>query len=144
MLSKVVKMGFEGQQFIGAAGNTAATQILNARDCSYGISHERASTTVRGDGMSIPVGTESVTAIMLTYSFTMLNKPTDANVATLMAAVATGAPIALRTKDHSAGKGYDGDVTVEVTNGQPINGEQSLEFTCTPTADGGRAPQAYV
>jgi hypothetical protein len=138
------KMGFEGEIYYGAAGSTAATKITNSQDISVSIDPEKAGTTVRGDGSSPPINTERVVALGSQYEWTMLNKTTDAVLAALRAAVATGAAVALRSKDYSAGKGFDGDVTLAMKNGQPIKGEQTFVFTATPTDEGGRAPSLYV
>ena len=59
----------------------------------------------------------------------MLNNPDNPAVIFFRAAAATGAPIALRNKDYASGKGYDGDVTLGESEGEPLGGEQTLEFT---------------
>jgi hypothetical protein len=47
-------------------------------------------------------------------------------------------------KDKAAGKGFNGDVTLECKEGLPLGGEQTYQFTATPTNEKGREPQAYV
>src|SRR5262245_2473907 len=113
------KMGFEGQIFIGAPGAVATNQVLNAVDANYNMDNEKGSTVVRGTGLTPPVGTESVTKIMASFEFGMINDITDSLLQMLLVAAATGAGIALRTKDHSAGKGYDGDSVVTMQHGEP-------------------------
>jgi hypothetical protein len=58
----------------------------------------------------------------------------------LRVAAAAGTPVALRGLDYTAGKGPDFDYNLEVSNGQPVNGEQTLQFTAEPTEEGGRIP----
>lgn len=139
-----VKMGFEGQIFYGVAGSTGGTQILNARDISYNMDHERGDSTVRGDGLSIPIKTEEVSLRVGSIEFAMIEDTTDTVLEALKVAAAAGTGVALRTKDHSAGKGFDGDVTLTVQKGMPIQGEQTVQFTATPSRGYGRAPQLYV
>ena len=138
------KMGFEGQIFRGAAGSTAATQLTNVGDINYNIETEKGSTLVRGDGSAPPITTESVTARTVSIEFTMKNDTTDTSFEALRVAAFAGTAVAIRTKDHSTGKGFDGDCTLSAQNGMPIQGEQTTQFTATPTRDGGRAPSLYV
>jgi len=140
----VTKMGFEGLLYYGAAGSTAATQITNATDVSVSLDAEKASTSVRGAGSSVPINTEQVVAISFQAEWTMLDKSDDTTLEALKVAAAAGAGVALRMKDYSAGKGYDGDVTLSMKHGKPLKGEQTIVFTATPTDEGGRAPQLYV
>lgn len=136
-------MGFEGQAFIGVAGTTGANQLTNSRDISYALSTEKGDTTVRGDGSEPPLKTEEVTQRVLAISIQMVNDTTDVHFATMMAAAFNSTRIALRMKDHAAGKGFDGDVTLEASNPYPLNGEQVIDFTCTPSRYH-RVPQSYV
>jgi hypothetical protein len=66
------------------------------------------------------------------------------SIAALLAASYAGEPVALRTKDSAAGKGYDGDVILEHKQGMSLGGEQTLDFTAKPTRSAGRRPQLYV
>lgn len=138
------KMGFEGQIFYGAAGSTAGTLLENTTDINYNLEPERGNTTVRGDGSAPPITTEQVTIRGITIEWTMINDTTDASFEAMRVAAFSGSPIALRTKDYAAGKGFDGDVTLAATNGMPLNGEQTTQFTATPTRSEGRDPQLYV
>ena len=137
------KMGFEGKIYYGEAGSEAATEITNSLDISYSIDADKASTTTRGAGISPPVKTERVVAIGLTIEWTMLNKTDDATLTALRTAAAAGTPVAIRTKDNAAGKGFDGDVTLTQKDGMPLGGEQTFVFTATPTSEN-RAPLVYV
>ncbi len=138
------KMGFEGQIFYGAAGSTAATPILNSRDINYDIDHDDGDTTVRGDGTSVPIATGDPVLRKVNITWTMINDTTDTVLEALRTAAAAGTGVALRLRDNAAGKGFDGDVSIKFTHGEPLNGEQTYEFTATPSRGYGRIPQLYV
>lgn len=140
----VTKMGFEGLIYIGTAGSTAATQITDRADVNITTDADKGNTTIAGDGSSIPIETEDVTVLKWSCDITMLVRSTDTTLETLRAAANAGTPIALRMKDYSAGKGFDGDVTFSATHGKPLRGEQTIQFTATPTRQSGRTPQLYV
>lgn len=125
------KMGYEAQLFIGAAGSTPATQMTNCVDLEYNMDPETGDTSTRGDGTSVPVATEKVTGLKPEITFKALSRPSDTTLAALLAAAFTGGAMAARYKNHSSGKGYDGDVNVKVKNGAPLKGEQTFEFTLT-------------
>jgi hypothetical protein len=137
-------MGFEGKIFSGTAGSEALTELLNTRDITINSDHERGETTVRGDGTRPPRKTERVTVIVSSIEWEMTNKSGDTALADLLAAEALGEAVALRLKDHAAGKGFDGDVTLTKTHGKPYKGEQTYRFTGTPTDEAGRDPENYV
>lgn len=136
-------MGFEGVILYGAAGSTAATAITNSRDINYNFDTEKGDTTVRGAGTSPPKKTSRVTALNVTIEWTMLNKSDDATLESLRVAAYAGTPVAIRTKDYSSGKGFDGDCILDVQHGKPIAGEQTVQFTATPNDDS-RDPSLYV
>jgi len=138
------KMGFEGLTYYGTAGSTASTPIVIIRDTTYSVDPTKASTTSKGAGTSAPIETEDVVSLKFSYDFNLTNDITDAAVAALWAAAVAGTPVALRTKDHASGKGFDGDVTLSVKNGAPLAGEQTFDFTATPTKKSGRAPVLYT
>lgn len=138
------KMGFEGQIFYGVAGSTAATQITNAKDVTYDIDHDDGDTTVRGDGSAVPIATGDPVLRKVSITFNMINDTTDTVLEALRVAAAAGTAVAMRLKDNSAGKGYDGDVNIKVSHGEPLNGEQTFDFTATPTRGYGRVPSLYV
>ena len=129
------RKGYEQVLFYGPAGATAATQIVNHRDAEYSLDQEMGNTTVKGDGSAVPIVTEHVTGLVAQITFTMINKDDDTELAALIAASRTGVPVALLYKDYATGKGFDGDVNVKVTNGAPLQGEQTYDFECTPNDD---------
>lgn len=136
--------GYQGQLFYGTAGSTANNQVTHGvTELNYDKSPQYGNTTHRGDGLSVPIVTQTPTAIDPTITFTMLNRPTNPALIAFRAAAATAVAIALRTKDSSTGKGFDGDVTLAESEGQPLAGEQTIQFTAK-AYDGHRTPQLYV
>ncbi|MEN0109300.1 MAG: hypothetical protein AAF805_01130 [Planctomycetota bacterium] len=139
------KMGFEGQLLYGPAGSTGQTLLENSRDITLTYSQEKGDTTVRGDGTAPPTGTELVTKIMVGVEFQMVNDSTDTALEALKVAATNGAPVALRGRDYAAGKGPDADFILEGPSAPwPLNGEQVVTFTASPTRSEGRNPQKYV
>jgi len=136
-------MGYEGKFYYGVAGSTAATLIENVVNLDYSKDPERGNTTIRGDGSTPPIVTSRVTGLKPQIVWTMINQTADAALTAFRVAAATGAAIALRTKDHDSGKGFDGDVTISEKEGQPLHGEQTFEFTAEATR-ALRTPQIYV
>jgi hypothetical protein len=135
-----VRKGFEGQAFLGVAGSTASTLLENCRDITYGTEAEFGDTTVRGDGTTVPIQTQSKTLRLQTIEITMLHDDADANFEAMEASAAGSDPVAIRTKSYASGKGYDGDCHLAASKPYPMNGEQVVTFTCTPTRDAGRMP----
>jgi hypothetical protein len=139
----MARRGWEGQVLTGTAGATATTVIENTKDMSEDKTTARGNTTVRGQSNGPPVGTENVSIINWAFEFTMVNKAGDTVLEALRTAEATGTPVALRTRDHVSGKGYDGDVNLESKHGMPLEGEQTIVFSCTAN-NSLRTPQPYV
>lgn len=137
----VTKMGFEGKIYYGTAGSEGTTEITNSRDINYNIDTEKGDTTVRGSS-GVPINTSRVTALGVTVEWTMLNKTDDSTLTALLTAAAAGNPVAIRTKSHSSGLGFDGDAILDVRQGKPIKGEQTYQFTATPNDDN-RTPSLY-
>lgn len=137
-------MGFEGMLYYGIAGSTGSTLLENCRDITVSGDKEKGNTTVRGDSTGPPVETEDVTILKVQIEFIMLNSKTDTALEALKTAESTGNAVALRAIDFAAGKGPDGDFTLSASKPWPLNGEQVVTFTATPTRGYGRAPQTYV
>lgn len=137
------KMGFHGKIYYGASGSTAATEITNSQDINYNLDPEKGETTVRGDGNSVPIVTEDVTALKVQIEWTMVEDTADATLTALKTAAKAGSAVAIRTLDYAAGKGFDGDVTMSFREGKPLKGTGTWQFTATPTYIT-RAPQLYV
>lgn len=138
-----MKMGFEGLIYRGTAGSTAATLLENTQDMSISLGGEDGDTTVRGDSTAVPIETSSPTTVSWSCKWTMLNNNSDPNVEALKVAAAARSVIALRMKDYAAGKGYDGDVTLKYEHGKPLKGQQTVEFTATPSR-ANRTPLLYT
>lgn len=134
------RMGYEAQLFYGTAGSTATEQVLNATDVDWSTEPERGDTTVRGNGLSVPIVTGQVTALKPQITFKMLAKDDDAQLADMIAAADTGAAVALKTKHYSSGTGYDGDWTLSKKYNAPLKGEATYEFTAEATDEAGRTP----
>jgi hypothetical protein len=139
----MARQGWEGQVLTGTAGSTASTVIENTKDMSEDKTTEKGNTTVRGQSSAAPVNCESVSVRGWSFEFTMINKAGDTVLEGLRTAEANGTPVALRTRDHVSGKGYDGDVNLESKHGMPLSGEQTIVFSCTAN-NSLRAPQLYV
>lgn len=139
-MAGLTRRGYEGILYYGTAGGTAATQVTNCEDLDYDVDPEKAETTERGAGSSVPIKTERVVCLGVTLTWKMYNKPADTTLAALVAAARTGAAVALKTKSYSSGTGFDGDCTLAVKQGMPLKGMTMLEFTATPTDDEGRTP----
>jgi hypothetical protein len=137
------RRGFEGQIFIGTAGSTAATQLLNLTDIGYDVDSEKAEDTVRGAGVDVPIVTEHVVGLKPTITFTMMAKDDDTALVTLVAACRTGAAVAMRTKAYATGLGYDGDVTGKANFTGELKGMQQYEFEFTAHREL-RTPQLNV
>ena len=141
------KMSFEGELYYGAAGSTAGTKITNiAGDVTYDITPEKGDTTERGTGSATPINTSRVTALTISISWSMLQKAIadDATLESLKVAAAAGTPVAIRTLDYAAAKGFDGDCVLTMKKGEPFKGAQTVEFTAEPTAESGRTPSLYT
>jgi hypothetical protein len=123
--------GYKGKLYVGTAGSTAGTEVTTIEDLQYDTEAEKVETTVRGDGSAAPIVTEVVVAIKPTITFSMFEKSDDANLTTFRAAARTGAAIALRTKAHSSGLGFDGDAVLSVTHEMTLKGASKYNFTAT-------------
>jgi hypothetical protein len=126
------KMGFEGKLYLGTTGSTAATLLENVTDVTITLDVEKGNTTVRGDGSVPPINTEAVTIRSWSCQWTMINDINDASLTTLKSAAALATSVAIRTKDHITGTGFDGDCYITMENGQPLRGEQTFQFTAVP------------
>ena len=145
MAANPVISGYRGQVLIGAAGSAGTTQITNS-DADIKVDYEQGTddSTTRGAGTSPPIETVGIVSIKInSVEFSCKVRQTDANVETLMAALAAGNGLAFRTKHHSSGKGFDGDGYFKASLGQPLKGMSVLTVTVTPTDDYGRTPSLW-
>lgn len=130
------QMGFEGLIYYGPAGSQANQLIENSVDITESFGTETGSTKTRGPGTAPRVDTKRVTGLTYSLKVGMKEKKSDTILAALKAAKVTGAPVAIRTKDHTTGLGVDGDMIVTACEkGKPLNGEQTVDFTFEPNDD---------
>lgn len=138
------RMGFEGKAYLGVAGTTGSTELANSRDISFKLGTEKGDTTVRGL-TGVPKKTSRVTQFSADdIEIVMLNDNADTSLETMRLAAAAGTAVAIRLKDYAAGKGFDGDCVLEFSHPYPLNGEQVVSITCTPTEEAGRTWEPYV
>lgn len=133
-------MGYEGLLYEGAAGSQASTQITNATDVDYEVGVQTGSTTVRGNGSSVPIETGEATQLSGKLTFTMIMNTSDSSLVALLAAAATGAPRALRYIRSSGLLGLDADCILSAKQGSPLNGEGTVEFTVEKLSKSSRTP----
>ena len=74
---KLVLMGYEKQLFIGTAGNVAATQLLDVVNIKFTVDATYGSTTSRGLGTSVPIGTSRPTSRKPKITFNTLAVPAN-------------------------------------------------------------------
>ena len=138
------RMGYERMLFYGTAGATATTQLTNVLDIKHDIALNYGSTTVRGDGTSVPIETEKPTSRKPTITWGMRDQPNDTHLAVLRAAAKAGTPVAIVVKEwNSSGVAtpiFDGDCNIQVSEGHPLNGEATFDFSASCSRDKGRTP----
>jgi hypothetical protein len=134
-MSNAITMGYEGQVFQGPAGSTATNQITNARDMKTTHDPQMGDTTTRGTGAAPPIETEAPATVKWSLSLNMVNNINDTNLQAILAAHSTNTPIAIRTKNYSSGKGFDGDCNVKAEMGAPLKSEETWDFTFTPNGN---------
>src|SRR5207237_762434 len=103
------RMGYEGLVYYGTAGATAATPLTNVEDLNYDTELEKVEITTRGNGTALPKKSEKPVCVGATVTWSMFMQTGDAALTALIAAARTGASVALRTRAHSTGTGFDGD-----------------------------------
>jgi hypothetical protein len=126
--------GYKGILYYGTAGSMATNQVLNAEDLNYDVAVEKVKVGVRGDSSGPIIDYEEPVARMPTITFSMIRKGTDSIRTALVAAARVGdVAVALRLIDITGGIGFDGDVTLQVTNEMTLKGQHKYNFTATPT-----------
>jgi len=134
------EMGYQSKLYIGTAGSAASTQVTQATDIDYKTTPQKGPTTVRGTSGVVPITTENVTQLGVSVTWKMVNDPTDAQLATMIAAAIAGAAIAVKLVTGSGATLFDGDCTLEKGYNAPLAGESTYDFTATPTKSAGRSP----
>jgi hypothetical protein len=133
-------MGYQGGLFYGTKGGTAATRINARVDVSYEIGVETGSTTSAGAGTSVPINTGEATALTPKITFNMIVADDDAAIVALMAAAATGNPIALRYIRATGLTGFDCDCIISITTGSPLKGEATVDVSVEQVSASLRTP----
>jgi hypothetical protein len=122
------KMGYQGLLYYGTKGSTASTQVLKRVDATYEVDVETGSTTSAGDGTTVPINTGEATALTANVTFNMIVDDNDTALVAFRAAAATGNPIALRFIAFTGSTGLDADCVIKMSNGAPLNGEQTVDI----------------
>lgn len=133
------RAGWERQVLIGTAGSTASTQLTHVVDANVDKGVERADETDRGDGSAVPKKHEMAVQRTRGVSWTYRYYDSDANMATLLAALHAGTPIAVKiVRIDSGDTEFDGDVTLDYSSPGPLADGMVIEFTGVPTRAAGR------
>jgi len=137
----VTRMSLEAKLYYGTAGSTAATLAENVRDLTSPLAPTKADISSRGSRVAL-YGPGQIEASLAWESNWRAD---DAFVQAMYAAAIAGTAVALRTKDYSAGKGWDGDFIISKGDKkEPLKEGQKIDFEAVPTDLAGRYPQIYV
>lgn len=129
-------MGFEKILYIGTAGTTAATQVLDLVNIKVTETPQYGNTISRGDGTTVPRVTKRIVSLEKVVTFNSLNVPTNTNLATIKAAATSTTPasrlISMKVVDNSSGTvEFDADVDISIDRDAQLSGEQDLAFVAT-------------
>lgn len=133
-------MGYQSGLFYGTKGGTAGTRINARVDVNYELTPETGSTTSAGDGTTVPINTGEATALTPKISFNMVVADDDAAIVALLAAAATGNPIALKYIRATGLFGFDCDCVISVTQGSPLKGEATIDVSVEAVSASLRPP----
>lgn len=131
-----VLMGYEKILYIGTAGTTAATQVLDLVNIKVTTTPQYGNTISRGDGTKVPVVTKQVVSLETVVTFNSLNVPSNTNLVTLKAAARSTTPsgrrIAMKVVDKASGTiEFDRDVDLSIDADAQLSTEQDCAFTAT-------------
>lgn len=133
-------MGYQGLLYYGSKGGSAGTLLSKRVDASYDIDVEVGSTTSAGSGTAVPINTGEATALTGKVTFNMIRETTDSSLTALIAAAATGDPVALKFISYSGATGFDADCVIKVTQGAPLKGEQTIDIEVVALSNSLREP----
>ena len=137
MTAATIKRGFEGKVFIGTAGTTAATQLVERTDITYNITLEKADSTAAGDGTTLPLKTVEAVAAAVEISWSMLYKTEDTNIATMLnncGGSGIGTPMAVKIMRHgSDADPFDGDCFLDIATAMPLSENEKFEIKAEVT-----------
>ncbi len=134
------KMGYQGLLYYGAKGGTASTLLSKRVDASYDMDVETGSTTSAGNGIDVPINTGEATALTGKVTFNMIHETTDTALVSLIAAAATGNPVALRFIRSTGLLGLDADCVIKCTQGAPLKGEETIDIEVVALSNSLREP----
>ncbi len=129
-------MGFEKILYIGTAGSTAATQVLDIVNIKVTESVEYGNTISRGDGTKVPRVSKRAVSLEKVVTFNSLNVLANTNIATIKAAATHETPasrlIAMKVVDKvSQTVEFDADVDISIDRDAQLSAEQDLAFVAT-------------
>lgn len=129
-------MGFEKILYIGTAGTTAATQVLDLVNIKVTETVQYGNTISRGDGTTVPRVTKRAVSLEKVVTFNSLNVPDNTNLATIKAAATSDTPasrlIAMKVVDKASGTTeFDADVDITIDRDAQLTAEQDLAFVAT-------------
>ena len=134
-------MGFEKILYIGTAGTTAATQVLDLVNVKVTESVQYGNTISRGDGSTIPRVSKRAVSLEKVVTFNSLNVPDNSNLVTIKAAATHETPasrlIAMKVVDKDSGTTeFDADVDISIDRDAQLSAEQDLAFVATVDRSG--------
>jgi hypothetical protein len=122
----------------GTAGSKAATLITpNVVDIGLGGDPERAETTTRGNGATVPKKGEMIVCLARTPGpFSMIYDPDDTHFAAIVTAANAGTPLAFTIKKSLTGTvEFDGDCTIGHDAPGGLKDGMIVTFTLVPTTE---------
>ena len=134
------KMGYQGLLYYGAKGSQANQQITRARDIDFDVVPTIGDTTERGTGASVPIETGEAVTLGAKLNFNMKVNANDTILPLLLAAAATGLPVALRYIRQSGATGLDADCVIGAKQGAPLKGEQTVDISVESLSACDRTP----
>jgi hypothetical protein len=134
------RAGYETKLYHGAAGGTAATQILRAKDIELDAPVDYGENTDRGDGTKVPRKDRSPVAQDCKITWGMTVKDSDASLVALLAAAtnSTPTPLAILYVNPVTGNVFDGDCYLKAKDSGQLGAASGYDFEAIPTTDGGR------
>ena len=129
-------MGFQKVLYIGTAGSTAATQVLDLVNIKVTETVEYGNTISRGTGLVLPRVSKRAVSLDKVVTFNSLNVPDNANLVTLKAAATSETPasrvIAMKVVDVASGTTeFDADVDLAIDRDAQLSAEQDHAYVAT-------------
>ncbi len=124
-------LGIQGILLVGDAGATPTVALADETDVNLDCNNSMAKYATRGQ----PRMNSRCTTQELAMDFTVVKDFTNASFVALHAAAMGGVPIAIKALDHTSGYGWDADWNVSCKEGQPLEGFNTVQFSCAFTSD---------